>query len=171
MEKLCRKCKVVKPNDQFKADRRYGEGISSYCKQCHQAATVAWQKANPDRVKAARRKRYAENKDAINAERKENYNTDVAWARALPYRYGITADQYKQILAQQGGCAICGRSQDYSSRRFSVDHDHRCCPGSKTCGQCVRGILCHSCNVAVNAVEKIDDWAGKAEIYLERFRK
>jgi hypothetical protein len=27
-----------------------------------------------------------------------------------------------------------------------VDHDHRHCPGTEGCRQCVRGLLCGKCN-------------------------
>lgn len=61
--------------------------------------------------------------------------------------YGITVDQYDAMLAEQGGvCAICaGASKDGPS--LHVDHDHACCPGrKKSCGQCLRGLLCEDCN-------------------------
>jgi hypothetical protein len=52
-------------------------------------------------------------------------------------------------MAQQGGvCAICERPPDKAKRvkRLVVDHDHACCPGGKSCGKCVRGLLCEWCN-------------------------
>lgn len=43
--------------------------------------------------------------------------------------------------------------RDRSSSRyvynFAIDHDHRCCPGERSCGQCVRGIVCRACNNAM----------------------
>ena len=30
-----------------------------------------------------------------------------------------------------------------------VDHDHSCCPGSKTCGKCLRGLACQKCNQGI----------------------
>jgi hypothetical protein len=62
--------------------------------------------------------------------------------------YGITQDLYDAILARQGGvCAICSTCIPSSHRKyFFVDHDHSCCPGLKSCGKCVRGLLCSSCN-------------------------
>src|ERR1044072_1294204 len=32
---------------------------------------------------------------------------------------------------------------------FHVDHDHSCCPGARSCGLCVRSILCFTCNAAL----------------------
>lgn len=38
--------------------------------------------------------------------------------------YGISLDEYKEMLEQQnGGCAICGRPP--GDKRLHVDHDHR----------------------------------------------
>jgi hypothetical protein len=51
--------------------------------------------------------------------------------------YGITAEQYEQMLAGQGGvCAICGTPP--KSKRLHVDHDHKT--------GLVRGLLCWICN-------------------------
>jgi hypothetical protein len=55
--------------------------------------------------------------------------------------YSITAEDYANLLAAQGGCcAICGRPM--RQKRFSVDHDHSCCNGPTSCGKCVRGLIC-----------------------------
>lgn len=51
--------------------------------------------------------------------------------------YGLTPEQYDELLRRQGGrCAICrGRPK---SKRLAVDHDHK--TGA------VRGLLCSRCN-------------------------
>lgn len=71
--------------------------------------------------------------------------------------YGINEDRFRAMLARQSyGCAICGRAFGILRiNRPNVDHDHRCCRGGgePTCGNCVRGLLCHACNVALGWYE------------------
>lgn len=66
--------------------------------------------------------------------------------RHLWSRYRLTPEDIaSRLLAQDGGCAIC--DQPFSdSTGWHVDHDHSCCPGRKSCGDCVRGLLCGRCN-------------------------
>jgi hypothetical protein len=60
--------------------------------------------------------------------------------------YNLTATDYDALLAyQDGACAICQRATG-KTRRLSVDHDHACCNGPRSCGRCVRGLLCKPCN-------------------------
>lgn len=63
-------------------------------------------------------------------------------------RYGITPGEYKRMWLEQGGnCAVCRKPESANRYRvLAVDHDHSCCPGSKSCGNCVRGLLCNACN-------------------------
>lgn len=56
--------------------------------------------------------------------------------RLLKQRYGITLEQYHDILERQGGkCAIC---RGGSTMALSVDHNHA--------NLRVRGLLCKPCN-------------------------
>lgn len=68
-------------------------------------------------------------------------------------RFGITRDQFDAVFKAQGSaCATCG-TDDPGTSYWCVDHDHACCPGSdKTCGKCIRGILCRACNHALGNV-------------------
>jgi len=85
-------------------------------------------------------------------------------------RLGITAEEFDQMLAAQGrACAMCHKSFADGDRIF-VDHDHACCPGQvkvtpKTCGKCIRGLLCFRCNTALGYVEK---YGPLARAYLDR---
>ena len=88
----------------------------------------------------------------------------------LKGHYGMTEDSYRVLWDKQNGyCAVCSirlisRLDDsrpiYSGRGgpsnavARVDHDHACCPGNKSCGKCVRGLLCGDCN---NCLGKFQD--------------
>lgn len=49
---------------------------------------------------------------------------------------------------QDGRCANLGcRIDNPGKRGWMVDHDHSCCAGNRSCGKCVRGLLCTRCNV------------------------
>src|SRR5258708_3390846 len=56
------------------------------------------------------------------------------------------------LCAQKGVCAIC-KNLPLENQRLCVDHDHMCCPGFKSCGKCVRGLLCHRCNTSLGKFE------------------
>ena len=77
------------------------------------------------------------------------------WDRERGFsRYGITEEEYNDILeAQNGGCAVCCSKTPGGVGRFHVDHDHKCCPSGKSCGMCVRGLLCSRCNTAAGLLQ------------------
>lgn len=68
--------------------------------------------------------------------------------RNIKYRWNITLSDQKNIRQiQDNKCAICHTDFIYSSA--VIDHDHSCCPGAKSCGKCIRGMLCVSCNTGL----------------------
>lgn len=69
--------------------------------------------------------------------------------------YGITQDIFNQILVVQGnGCGMCHEPFD-DGQLIHVDHDHACCNTRKqACGKCIRGLLCHVCNIALGHIER-----------------
>lgn len=72
---------------------------------------------------------------------------DTAWERRLWDTYHITPQEYWAIHEAQGGCCYgCRRAKGTGKKKLAVDHDHSCCPGPISCGQCVRGLLCAPCN-------------------------
>lgn len=82
--------------------------------------------------------------------------------------YGIDAHTFQALIAAQCGCcAICDRPFEVEEIPV-VDHDHECCPSRKTCGQCVRGLLCAQCNQALGLFKDDPDILMSAAEYLER---
>jgi hypothetical protein len=62
-----------------------------------------------------------------------------------------------------GGCKGCKRTDV----PLVVDHDHSCCPGTYTCGECVRGALCGDCNKAIGLLRDNTDTMKNLMYYLE----
>ncbi|WP_420709748.1 endonuclease domain-containing protein [Streptomyces sp. NRRL F-4707] len=66
-------------------------------------------------------------------------------------RHNLTRARVNAILrVQDDTCPLCGSLGGDSSMEgpswWHIDHDHRCCSGPTSCGQCVRGLLCKDCN-------------------------
>jgi hypothetical protein len=77
----------------------------------------------------------------------------------LRRRYGITLDQYTQMLeAQNGACAVCF-TKDPGAKGWHVDHCH-------STGK-VRGILCCGCNSAAGHTGDSPDRLRVLADYLE----
>lgn len=84
------------------------------------------------------------------------------------YRHGLSWKQYDALVAAANGkCQICGKPDGDGKNRLHVDHDHRCCSGSASCGKCVRGLLCGNCNRALGMMHDDVDRLLHAAIYLE----
>jgi hypothetical protein len=83
-------------------------------------------------------------------------------------RHNITSKQYFELLDRQDRkCAICEVTVDDFGKNFHVDHDHSCCPGKYSCGECIRGLLCSNCNTAVGLLNENLDTIMKAHQYLQ----
>ena len=85
----------------------------------------------------------------------------------LEMNYGLTQEQYNEMLESQGGaCAICPRTPEENGKALAVDHLHSCCPGEKTCGKCVRGLLCSDCNTGIGFLQDKTELLMNAAAYL-----
>lgn len=103
--KWCPDCATVKPLEDFVRNAGSRTGRSAYCKPCHNV-------------------RGRLSKEKVGGSR--TYH--------LKRRYGITAGEVDDMLAEQGGlCAICRNAP-----AVHVDHDHA--TGA------VRALLCFNCN-------------------------
>lgn len=87
----------------------------------------------------------------------------------LKVHFNITPEEYDELLAGQGGvCAICSNPPN-KGRWLDVDHDHSCCTSSRrTCGRCIRGLLCNACNTHLGILEKVE-WRAAADEYLAKY--
>lgn len=77
--------------------------------------------------------------------------------------YGITAQQYAEMLAKQRGvCAICGGNETVAGRPLVVDHCHS--------SGAIRGLLCDPCNKSLGGFRDNTSVLASAILYLENAR-
>lgn len=101
-------------------------------------------------------------------------NRSTYMARNLLYKHGMTMERYDELLASQGGgCGLCGTTDPggRGGERFHVDHDHSCCPGSRSCDKCVRALLCAPCNVGLGSFRDDPERLREAARYIETHQK
>lgn len=97
--------------------------------------TTKWCEANPEKWKVIQERRKLKEKQQ---------DPSIRRNKMLQKTYGISLDDYTQLLEEQGGgCALCGRKPGRINHH--VDHDH-------VTGK-VRGILCHQCNWFMGTVD------------------
>jgi hypothetical protein len=92
----------------------------------------------------------------------------------LLYNYGITLAQYRKMWKDRNGlCDVCHLPETQVDKRYgtpltlAVDHDHACCPGKKTCGTCIRGLLCKRCNQTLGLLNDNRDLLRSMIQYLD----
>ena len=126
-EKVCAACGEKDDGTNFY------QSSWSYCKEC---------------TRKRNREQYAANK--------EQYKRRARNAE-LKRLYGITLDQYEEMLAAQDyKCAVCGGNSKWG--KLSVDHNHNT-------GK-VRGLLCEKCNRAIGLLNDNAELAYKLGEYL-----
>lgn len=131
------------------------------CNKCHEDKDIelfSWAKKSEGR-------RHRTCKSCVSARHRTN-------RYELKQKFGITPQQYEEMLERQGGvCAICKKPETVKLngvvKRLAIDHDRNCCPDYKNCcGNCIRALLCSSCNWFVGQIEKRQELLPKVLNYL-----
>jgi hypothetical protein len=113
--KRCSDCKIAKEAEAFGILKE--KYLQSVCKECMRERS----------------------RNMSTAEKERRHN------RRVQRKYGLTPQEYAELLFLQGGaCAIC-RGGNKDDRRLAVDHDHKT-------GK-VRGLLCNNCNRAIGLLQ------------------
>lgn len=134
----CTACKGWLEYNQYSNRSESGRPYSK-CKKCVNKTATEWRMRNPEKLRAK-----------------------------ILRGYSLTlANFYELLTSQGGGCAICG-TKEPKWRGWHVDHNHKCCDSEKSCGKCVRGILCGYCNATLGYVKDNPDILRLAIVYLEK---
>lgn len=90
-KKYCPKCKTEKPLDDFGKAKSRSDGLRGWCKECTNKATSEWQRKNPEKLRA-RKKRfyemhpnyeqeyYIQNAEKIKERSRKWYKNNKKWA-------------------------------------------------------------------------------------------
>ncbi len=158
----CTKCGLIKPESEFyKNPRLPGRGfLCCWCKDCMNESRRAWRNSSPETIVKCR----ARSKQwRINNPEKSSRGIRCATLRK---KYGISADDYDEILSKQGGvCAICGADNPRINQPgkktiyLHVDHNHKT--------NKVRGLLCQPCNTSLGQMGDSPERLRRAAQYLE----
>lgn len=149
--KTCTKCLTEKAFSEFYTDQRVKSGTTSWCKEC----SKQWSR-----------------EQVLNGDSKR-----FAFHQKLR-RFNLSEDRYDEmVLLQENQCAIC-KTEDPGFKKggdgttaFGVDHDHACCPGRRSCGKCVRSLLCVKCNNGLGCFSDNTEVMDNAIEYLKRWTK
>jgi len=146
-ELVCSECKRTDlAHADFHADKRRNAGLHRpyTCETC-------WIRLDKLRKRNEKRARRSAVPDRVRASYRR-------WQ--LKRVYGLSIEQFNQMLSSQGGvCKICKSSDPRTGRDWHVDHDHRT--------GVVRGILCARCNLLLGRAQ---DRADRLEAAIEYLR-
>lgn len=96
----------------------------------------------------------------VPASARRKWEVDATYARTLRTKYGLTPEQYLQMLEYQDGrCAVCRRLP--GKARLNVEHDHKT--------RQVRGLTCFVCNKVLAHFRDSPETAGRLLDYLLHF--
>lgn len=123
-----------------------------------------------EKVKNDIKKSYEKRKILANEKNREYYKNRTPETKALRatkqmnshlrLKYGISVEQYNEMLDSQNGCClICNKNQNTLNRRLAVDHCHKT-------GK-VRGLLCAACNTSLGHLEEDIDRMTRLINYVE----
>lgn len=159
----CKDCNELKPLTDFS---KLKDGLRPHCRPCAAARLRAWREKNKDHVKTyyTEYNKTPERKAKKNEYNRQRYQRDREYHRRtrLPREFGITVEQYDEMLAAQNNrCAICEKPCK-SGRKLAIDHCHNT--------DRVRGLLCMNCNRAIGWLEDDVDRLMAAAAYILSYR-
>jgi hypothetical protein len=141
--KICRECKKEKSVLLFKKAPDYADGRVPVCNECRNVGRRLW-----DNERYANDPEYRE-RCIANSNKRYHSNPEPMKILHRKTKYNITTEEFLEKLNNQNHkCGACETdTPGVKGKTWCIDHDHSCCDDKKkTCGKCVRGILCHQCN-------------------------
>lgn len=151
MMKICKKCGDEKPIEDFSpcGGKKNPGQRRVKCKPCEASSRRDIRSSDPSQRAA----------EIVAARNWKIRNPEKVKDWYLKDTYGISLEQYHQLLEKQGGkCAICS---DLLAKIY-VDHCHE--------SGVVRGLLCITCNTGLGKFGDSIELLQKAVLYLQKVR-
>lgn len=169
-DKRCCTCRKRRPLEDFSKNRSEKDGLSPRCRECKRKQASESNARHREAIRRRERERRRNNPETIRESARRWYKNNKELANRinrnnnLKRLYGITSDEYEEILEAQGYvCAICKspphREGKPNKQRLHVDHDH-------VTGK-IRGLLCYHCNTGVGQFRDLPVLLRAAAEYLE----
>ena len=147
--KTCTKCGGEGP---FGKNKTKADGLMVRCNSC---------RSEDRKVRQEKHNEYL----------REYTKTNARGHRNIQIKYRYKLDFEAQWEAQKGLCALCGGLMlpiGNAAKSAVVDHNHKCCPGNKSCGECFRGLIHGSCNKLLGAAQDSIEVLDAAITYLKK---
>lgn len=144
----CGRCKEWFDISQFSVANSTGI-VSAYCSPC------AREWSSEYRIKNREALRVKDKIHRISRKERDPIAFEAAhFKKSIYSRYRLSVEDYEKLVELLGNlCGICKKPEPTPGKRLSVDHDHKCCPGTRSCGNCIRGLLCSVCNPRLGRFE------------------
>ncbi len=175
MTRICTECRSEKDDSKFyKHPSIKPDGVRKRCNDCVQSYRRRSHKENPQIKRNQANGWSMKNREKINENarlvRKNNKQRFKSYA--LKQSFGIDINEFNRMLELQNHvCAICNlpetNHQKGIIKALSVDHNRKCCPGNKSCGKCIRGLLCWHCNSGIGKLKDSSQLLRKAADYID----
>jgi hypothetical protein len=171
--KTCRKCLVKQDYSNFHKNKQTKDGHAVYCRPCKSLLDKEWISEKPEEIakRKVRSKEWQKNNSQRYKEsvkRWKESNREQKWSldkkSHLWTHYRLTLEDFTEMHSlQKGKCLICKRG-----KKLIVDHDHACCPGKISCGNCVRGLICFRCNSLLGLAQDSKEILSAAIKYIQK---
>lgn len=145
--KLCCKCEIEKPIEEFYIRSKKKGYYMSICKICADIKNKLYKEQNKERLQEIKKREYAKNKQRYKDQIREK-------------QYGLPRGGFDKMLHEQNGeCYICGALHINEKKGLHLDHNHST---SK-----IRKLLCRKCNSILGYSNESINILKKCINYLE----
>jgi len=161
--RLCNKCGT---NERYVKENRCVKCRSEWKKtEIAKNITKRYQQSSKGKAYRKQYQQTTKRKEYLEKWNKSEHGKKSRRYEHVKRTYNLTAEQYDALLnTQSQRCPIC---QILLERPY-VDHNHVCCPNENSCGQCVRGLLCFTCNRLLANCKDNPEILKRAISYLQK---